>query len=778
MTSPDLNQEKARREQELRIQRQIAFASGIFQEDVTVRTLLESLAEGVIVIDNSGTILLINTAAEKMFGYSKEDLIGRPHAILIPEPFRAIHEEHEADYFKEPRIRPMGQLLELAGRRSDGSEFPVEISLGYIVTINGVLVLALVSDMAVRKQFEARLKESERRFASFMLHLPAAAWIKDLNGQYVYANTEAERIFSAPLSELQGKTDDELFPPETARQFRENDERVKAEDGSFQTIEVLRQADGIEHHSMVSKFAVPGPDGRTAYVAGVAFDITERVRTEEALRFSEARFRALHDDNPVMIFTLDEEGTVVSANPACTSQLGYTADELAGEPVLKIFHEEDRPAVAEQLRQCQQNLDQVHHWQFRKVRKDGRLLWVEEIARAIYDLNGAINVLVVCQDITERKRAEEAIQKSEEKFSMIFNMAPVGITISTLADGKFVDINAAGERFSGYRRDEVIGRTALEFDIWKDPQERTRTIEEVLKQGGVHDREMMMKDKGGNVFWASFSAVATEIRGERYLLSLVNDITARKRAEEEIERLNAELAARAADLEAANRELEAFNYTVAHDLRKPLTTINGYYQLIRELCDDQLDERCKTYLQEAYDGTWRMNRLIDTLLNFSSVTRREPHRETVDLSAMAQAVANELTLSEPARRVTFRVTEGISVIGDASLLHVVLENLFGNAWKFTGMREEAVIEFGMTEIDGQPACFVRDNGPGFAKEDADKLFIPFQRLPGTEEYRGFGIGLATVDRIIRRHGGRVWAVGELGNGATFYFTLPEYGVTP
>lgn len=761
----------ASREKELRILRQIAFASGLFQGDVTVRTLLESLAEGVIIIDNSGTILLVNTRAEQMFGYQKEELIGKPHAILIPERYRAIHEEHESGYFKEPKIRPMGQLLDLAGRRPDGSEFPAEISLGFLETINGVFVLALVSDMTLRKQVETRLREAEQRFASFMLHLPAAAWIKDLDGRYVYVNAEAERIFSAPLPELQGKTDDELFPPETARQFRENDQRVMAEEGSIQTTEVLRQPNGIEHHSMVSKFAVPGPDGRAAYVAGVAFDITERERAEEALRFSEARFRALHDDNPVMIFTLDAEGTVVSTNPACTNQLGYTAEELAGESVLKIFHEDDRLTVTGQLQSCLQNPDQVYRWQFRKVSKDGRLLWVEEIARAVHDLNGALNVLVVCQDITERKEAEEALQKSEEKFSMIFNMAPVGITISTLADGRFVDINTAGEQFSGYGRDEVIGRTALEFDIWKDPLERSRTVEEILKQGEVHDREMMMKDKKGNVFWASYSAVAMEIRGEKYLLSLVSDVTDHKRAEEEIERLNTELAARAAELEAANRELEAFNFTVAHDLRKPLTTVNGYCEVIREQCGDKLDEQCKSYLQEAYDGTWRMNRLIDTLLNFSRLSHVELRRETVDLSAMAQALAAELKLAEPARRATFRITEGISVTGDASLLHIVLENLLGNAWKYTGKREEAVIEFGMTEIDGRPACFVRDNGPGFAAADAEKIFIPFQRLPGVEEYRGFGIGLATVDRIIRRHGGKVWAEGEPGNGATFYFTL-------
>jgi PAS domain S-box-containing protein len=865
-----------------------------------------------------------------------------------------------------------------------------------------------------------KLRESEQRFASFMFHLPAAAWMKDLLGRYEYANAEAECIFSMPLSELTGKTDEEIFPPETARQFRENDERVLAEGGHLRTTEVLRQTDGIEHHFIVSKFTVPSPDGQPAYVAGVAFDITERKRAEEVLRFSESRYRALFRDNPTMIFTLDADWKILSVNPFGASQLGYTINELEGQPVLKIFHEDDRPALAEQLHRCLQNPDQVHRWQFRKVRKDGSLLWVEEIAQAVHDLNGVLNILVVCQDITERKRteealrleknftdtvinsmpgifyvfgdqeqlirwnkrleefsgrspeemptlrphdfvaeeyhgllesklgevfvehrnadaelllldregrkipfyctgspmnvgdktylvglgvdiserkrAEEALRESESKFSKAFQAAPDLFTISTLEDGRYIEVNEALERTLQYGRDEVIGRTARELNIWENPDDRVKVVrmlrekkkvrdfetrfrsktgtvivgllsaeliemkgeeclvaitkditerkrtEEALRKsekrfskifhsvpaligittvaegrcidvnetclrilgyrreemigktmlelgvwesksardrvirlleehGMVRDLEINFRGKTGKTFTGVFSAELVDFNGDRYILSMVNDITERKQMEEEIERLNTDLAARAAELEGANRELEAFNFTVAHDLRKPLTVINGYCQAIKELCSDKLDEKCRGYLAESYEGTLRMNRLIDALLGFSRLTHVEPRREPVDLSGVAQEVAAGLTQAEPARRVAFRIGEGITVNGDANLLRVVLENLLGNAWKYTGVREEAVIEFGVTEIDGTPACFVRDNGPGFAMADAEKLFLPFQRLPGAEEFRGHGIGLATVERIVRRHGGRVWAESEPGNGATFYFTL-------
>ena len=178
-----------------------------------------------------------------------------------------------------------------------------------------------------------------------------------------------------------------------------------------------------------------------------------------------------------------------------------------------------------------------------------------------------------------------------------------------------------------------------------------------------------------------------------------------------------------------------------------------------------------SYIHEAYDGTLSMNRLIDALLNFSRMGHVELRREAVDLSAMAHEVAAELKLAEPARRVTFLIADGVGAEGDASLLRVVLDNFLGNALNYTGMREEAVIEFGTTEVDKKPAYYVRDNGAGFDMADADKLFIPFQRLPGASACRGFGIGLATVERIIRRHGGKVWAEGEMGKGAKFYFTL-------
>ncbi|WP_224961934.1 sensor histidine kinase [Geomonas subterranea] len=220
----------------------------------------------------------------------------------------------------------------------------------------------------------------------------------------------------------------------------------------------------------------------------------------------------------------------------------------------------------------------------------------------------------------------------------------------------------------------------------------------------------------------------------------------------------------------ANNNLEAFNAAIAHDLCSAITAISGYCQLLTEVCRNQLDEQGKAYLGCIYDATLDMKQLIASLLNFSHIGRVELRREKIDLSEMANVVTEQLRLSQPKRRVTFRIARGISVEGDPGLCRSVLDNLIGNAWKHGFHRGNTVIEFGMTLLAGQTTYFVRDNGPGFDMAVADRIFACFQRLPGTT-VEGHGIGLATVDRIVRRHGGRVWAESRPGEGATFLFTM-------
>jgi len=231
-----------------------------------------------------------------------------------------------------------------------------------------------------------------------------------------------------------------------------------------------------------------------------------------------------------------------------------------------------------------------------------------------------------------------------------------------------------------------------------------------------------------------------------------------------------ELAAHAAGLEQSNSELEAFNYSVAHELCLPLTTISGFSEVLRTICRDQLSEESRGYLQGVHDGTLRMKGLVSSLLDFSRVARVEMLRENFDLSSMARDAAGALRVQQPESRVSFQVPEGIMAHANPELCRIVLGNLIGNAWKHARSQSDTVIELGVSELAGKTVYFICDNGPGFDMAEAGKLFLPFQRIPGLAA-QGYGIGLALVKRIVQRHGGRVWAQSSPGEGATFFFTL-------
>jgi PAS domain S-box-containing protein len=785
MPASDLEQEKARHKQELGVQRQIAFASGLFQGDITIRTLLESLAEGVVIIDSRGTILLVNTLAEQMFGYPNKDLIGKPLAVLIPERFRKIHEKQMAHFFAEPMIRPMVQFLDLAGRRQDGSEFPVEINLSFIETINGILALAFVTDVTLRKQVELHLRESEKLFRMQVECVQDyAIFMLDTEGNILNWNAGAERLKGYGEKEIIGKHFSCFYPEEERNAGKPEEELKKAAaEGRFEDEGWRVRKDGGRFWADVIITALRDENGNLRGFSKVTRDITGRKKVEDEIQDAREYAENIVETVREPLMVLNSDLKILTANHSFYDTFKVTPEETIGNFIYDLGNRQwDIPKLRVLFEEILPNDTVFNGYEVEHDFLDiGRKIILLN-ARQIFRENiGSHIILLAMEDITERKRVEEEREQLLVQLDAVLSSINEGVVISDL-EGNILTMNPSALAIHDYESADQIRRQLHQYqDTFElsDLDGRPVAFEQwplsrVLRGEQFTDYEVRLRRKDtGKSLICSYSGTPVQTKSGDTILSVitVRDITERKLAEEEIERLNTDLAARAADLEDANRELETFNYTVAHDLRKPLTAINGYCQLIRELCGDNLTEACKDYLREAYDGTWRMNRLIDALLSFSRVGHVEPRREIVDLSAIAHEVAAVLQLSEPERRVTFIIADVVSADGDAALLRVVLDNLLGNAWKYTGMREEAAIEFGVTEVKGDPAYFVRDNGAGFDKEDAAKLFIPFQRLHGSEQFKGFGIGLATVERIIRRHGGRVWAEGAPGNGATFYFTL-------
>ena len=364
------------------------------------------------------------------------------------------------------------------------------------------------------------------------------------------------------------------------------------------------------------------------------------------------------------------------------------------------------------------------------------------------------------QQLAEAQATVQALQ--EELAETNRGLMALTLELEQRVDERTAELRAAHAEL------ETTNSDLMQLTLELEDRVTTRTAEleaanETLAQSSIAALNMME------------DAVEARKQAEKASVELREEIAERKRAEAEILRLNAELEQRVrertAELEVANQELEAFSYSVSHDLRAPLRSIDGFSRILLEDYPDKLDAEGKDSLKRVRAASQRMGELIDDLLKLSHASRTEMRRTEVDLTALAGEIAAELRRDDPARQGRWVIAPGLVATGDPQLLREVLENLLGNAWKFTGKRTDPVIEFGVTNGEAVRAFFVRDNGAGFDMAYAGKLFGAFQRLHATADFPGTGIGLATVQRIIHRHGGRVWAEGAVGQGATFYFTL-------
>ena len=520
-------------------------------------------------------------------------------------------------------------------------------------------------------------------------------------------------------------------------------------------------------------------------LAGVATLLLWRARETRAsaeIRDSEERYRALVQHAPMAIF-VNRDDRVVLVNDACMELFGATsAEQLLGKSPFELFHPDCHPGMRERIHRLWEEGEDVPLIEERIVRLDGDAVDVE-VAAAPFQDQGVTAIHVVLSDITARKRADAELRASEHKFRETIQALDEGYYSVTL-DAVLLDHNPAFNRILGIDPDADL-RGTRSPDFWWDPADRTAYVEELSSHGAIRDYLVRAKAADGRplILLASAHLVRGEDGEGARIDGSVVDFTARKAAEDEIARLNAELEQRVlertAQLDAANQELEAFAYSVSHDLRAPLRHISGFSALLAERLGDDLDEKNGHYVDTISRSVRGMGVLIDDLLQFSRTGRAELKIEPVDMDAtLAEAL-------EPLRRETaegdieWTIGPFPAVFGDHALLRQVWANLLGNAVKFSREREPARIEIGARDGEVNDDVFwVRDNGVGFDMQYAHKLFGVFQRLHSSAEFEGTGIGLANVQRIINRLGGRVWAEGEVDHGATFYFSLPRRKETP
>lgn len=488
---------------------------------------------------------------------------------------------------------------------------------------------------------------------------------------------------------------------------------------------------------------------------------------------SEHYARYILQSSLAMIVTTDLERRIVEFNRAAEDAFGYTRAEVLGRHVSCLYADElAGEGVHKRTLASGDLLTEI-----RNRRKNGEVFPSLLSASVLRDDTGrVIGIIGTSLDITARKRAEEALAVSETRYRRLFESAQDGILIIDAGTGQIVEVNPALIELLGYSEQELLGKKLREIAAFKGVEASDLALLELPSKGLVRHGDLPLETNDGR-------RIAVELISNVYLVDDKNviqcnlrDITARKNAEAKIRELNAELEQRVHErtlqLEALTKELATFNYSVAHDLRTPLRHIAGFAAMLRKDYALKLEATGLHLIDNIVNATQRMSALIEALLTLASLSRKKLEQRSVDLSALAHLIASDLQQSEPGRRAQFVIAEDVTCVGDDRMLRIVLENLLGNAWKFTAQRDAARIEFGVApRADGSVAYFVRDNGAGFDMQHADKLFGPFQRLHSDKEFPGTGIGLATVQRIIHRHDGRVWAEAGVDKGATFYFTL-------
>jgi PAS domain S-box-containing protein len=750
--------------------------------DRSYRLIVEAMNEGAATVSTDGVILGANPRLGSMTHQSVSELLGTSVLDLIAED--------QGPAFARLLDVGIGESArgEVDLTRSDGTTVPVLLAVSGF-DLDGLLLRCLVlTDLTAQRAAErqaGKAHEAMREQNTFLEQAQEALglgwWASAPDSDHMTIwSPEAHRIYGLTpgQSEVKVATLWGLIHPDDRATVAGARGAALAGGSRYQVEHRIIRPDGAQRWVLQGAVVERDDAGAPIRLLGVCQDITDRKVSEAEIRAAAAYNRSLIEASLNPMFTIGRDGAISDVNTATEQATGYQRAELLGTWFSDYFTDTGLARAGYEQAFAGGS---VRDYPLELRHRDGHITSVMYNGAVYRDPDGEVlGVFAAARDISETERLQDALRASEVRLSVLFDNAPIGVGEVTLS-GQLVRVNRYFCQFVGYTADEVLSMDGMTDLLHPDDVEAHRAIRQRISAEEIdtYSADRRFVQKGGGVIWGEVQRSLVRDPAGRPLLYIdtVRDITAQREAEAEVATLTAELEGRVeqrtAELELSNRNLRAFSYSIAHDLRTPLRGLNGFSEALLEEYGELLGDAGRGYAQRIQAGSERMGTIIDDLLRLSQVTHADMNLVPVDLSAEVAAVAAGLESRDPGRRVSVAIQEGVWVTADPILIRTVLDDLVENAWKFTAGREEATIDFGTAPAgdDATVCCYVRDNGVGFEPAYAGKLFQPFQRLHTTREFPGTGVGLASVQRIIERHGGRVWAEGAVDGGATFYFTL-------
>ena len=753
------------------------------------KAIFENSGTALIIIEEDATISMANKKFELLAGCPREEVEGKikwGRFVANEDDLNKMTEYHHLRR-QEPSLVPLSYEFQFVDMKGIIKDAWVMVSM-----MPGTMqTMAALSDVTERNIAVRELEFQNALLSNQQEVSVDGIIVVDENGKILSFNKRFADIWGMSYEILSLKSDEKaissilglLADPENF--VRLIGEIYKNQSQSSFDYVILRDGRTLERYSAPITSAGGNYFGRVWYFR----DITERKKAEDSLRESEKRMSQIFDFLPDATFAVDMNGNVIAWNKAIEEMTGVSSALMIGKGNYEYsipFYGIRRPILIDLVFKPDEEIKMKYAF----VKQEGVCLIAETelllagekhilwgISRALYNSKGSmVGAIESIRDITGRRIMQNALAASEKKYSKIFRHSADIIGIVRISDNKFLEINEAFRTTFGYSDEEVVGHPSSEFGLWVERKERETSLEIILRDKSIRNFEVQWRCKSGEIRNGLLAVEAIEIE-EPCLVFVFQDITERKQAEEEIRILNTELEQRVkdrtAELEAANKELETFGYSVSHDLRSPLRAIEAYSNFLIEDYSAILDEEAKNYLSRIHVSVVNMHELIEGIMLLSKIKRSGLVVSNFDLGKMAREIADELLSSDRARIVKFNITEKLFVTADMNLIKIVLTNLLGNAWKYTSKHAKAVINFGVKEENGKRVFFIEDDGSGFDMNFVHKLFFPFSRLHSASEFNGTGVGLATVQRIIERHGGKIWAESQVEKGAAFFFTLPE-----